>query len=189
METFNEKNKNNKKLQYSLLKYFWEANPIIQRKKDTIPKFLRKLEIFNDFSEIELFTFSQYLHRRNYTEKENIFKKGSLGIGFYLVQLGVVEVELENENIVLENGDYFGERALLQDDNVRGVSTYSCSPRTILLALFRPDLEEMIEKHPLVAAKLLQSLSKIIILRLGAITAEVDKLKIQLQKGSHESRD
>ena len=56
------------------------------------------------------------------------------------------------------------------------VSKESCQ----LLGLFKPDLTEMIEHHPIVAAKLLQAVSMIIAYRLTDITREVKILKYKL---------
>ena len=58
------------KYQISMLKYFWQASPLSSNKKDTIPKFLKKLKLLGDFSDNELRTLSKFFNVRSYSSDE-----------------------------------------------------------------------------------------------------------------------
>ena len=79
----------------------------------------------------------------------------------------------------LEENDYFGELALLQENNFR-TATAIAREQSQLLGLFKPDLEDLINEYPIVATKLLQSISVILANRLFSITSEVRYLKSKL---------
>ena len=74
--------------------------------------------------------------------------------------------------------DYFGELALLQENNFR-TATLS-RDNSQLLGIFKPDLEVLIDEYPIVATKLLQSISVILANRLFSITSEVRALKMKI---------
>lgn len=178
------------KLEISVLRYFWQSNPILGKKHDSIPRFLRKLEVFSNFSENEQRILAKYFHLRKFSSGEVIFKQGDLGVGFYLIYSGYADIIFESSDdqissneskhiITLEKSDYFGELALLQDMSVRNASAISrqgCE----LLGIFKPDVEELINQYPVIAAKLLQSVSLIVANRLFSLTKEVQELKYKL---------
>lgn len=180
------------KLEISVLRYFWQSNPVINKKSDSIPRFLRKIDVLNNFTENELRILSKYLHLRKFSPGEIVFKQGDLGVGFYLIFSGYTDVIVETSSLdkegqsegtkhvlTLEKFDSFGELALLQETSVRNASAISrqgCE----LLGIFKPDVEEMINSYPIVAAKLLQSVSLIVANRLFSLTREVQQLKYKL---------
>lgn len=171
------------RLDISLVKYFWQASPLSSKDKN-IPKFLRGIRVLKNFTDNELRIFSQFLHKRCFDPDECIFEENDLGIGFYLVFNGAVEISLVNQGkkeVVsnFEKFDYFGELALLQDGgnrNVTAMAKNTCE----LLGLFKPDLDELISSHPVVATKLLQSISVILAERINGLTAEIKNLKMKL---------
>ena len=172
-----------KRIEISALKYFWSSSVLVGRKVKNIPKFLREIEVFKHFSENELRILSKFLHLRDFVAEEMIVKKGDKGIGFYLIYSGEVKVfNEEEENLggaYLDEGDYFGELALLQDLNIRSASIIAKS-KVSLLGLLKPDLEDLISTHPKVAAKLIQSLSIIVSNRLNSAVEEVIFLRKKL---------
>lgn len=179
------------KLDISMLKYFWQANPLSSRKGDNIPKYLRNIEVLKNFSDNELRILSQSLHLRSFENKETIFKQHDLGVGFYFIYMGNVDVIVDSNNkeevegsnylLSLEKYDYFGELALLQENSSRNATVVSRGT-TELLGLFKPDLDLLINNHPIVSAKLLQSISLIIANRLFSVTREVRELKYKLSQ-------
>lgn len=182
------------RLDIPIARYFWQSGLFGSSSKDNIPKFLHKISVLKNFSENESRLFSKYLHHRTFSNGEIIFKQGNTGIGFYFILSGQVDITVAKDSndsfedsgkeslvLTLERFDYFGELALLQENSVRNASAYAkenCS----LLGFFKPDLDEMIEEHPIVATKLLQSISMIIANRLFLVTSEVRKLKNQIVK-------
>ncbi|MCO4792630.1 MAG: cyclic nucleotide-binding domain-containing protein [Bacteriovoracaceae bacterium] len=176
------------KLDISLLKYFWQASPIAGSRIDTIPKFLRKIDVLKNFSDNELRVLSQWLHLRVFSDSEIIFKQKDIGVGLYFIYSGQVDVKVENddtaeENIVLtlDKNDYFGELALLQEGSIRNATAVS-RDTTQLLGIFKPDVENLIESYPVVATKLLQSISVIVANRLFSVTQELKRAKHKLHQ-------
>jgi CRP/FNR family cyclic AMP-dependent transcriptional regulator len=167
----------------STAQYFWQSSPLSRNKEGNIPKFLRNIPVLKNFTENELRVLSKYLHNRTFAPKSLVFKEGESGFGFYFVFDGTVSLYMKNDmngenNLItiLDKHDYFGELALLQENSIRSASCITddgCS----LLGLFKPDLEELLECNPRIAAKILQSISIIISERLGKITLDLKVLK------------
>ncbi len=181
------------KLDISLLKYFWQASPITGSRPDTVPKYLRNIDVLKNFSDNELRILSRSLHLRVFTDGEVIFSQKDIGVGLYFIYSGQVDVKVENEvdedeNIVLtlDKNDYFGELALLQEGSVRNATAVS-RDTTQLLGIFKPDVENLIESYPVVATKLLQSVSVIIANRLYSVTQELKRVKHRLNQMEAES--
>ncbi|MEX0798000.1 MAG: cyclic nucleotide-binding domain-containing protein [Bacteriovoracaceae bacterium] len=185
------------RLNIPVLKYFWQASPLSASQKSSVHKFLRKVNIFDNFSDFELRRFSQFLHLRNFHHGEKIFAQGSGGFGFYLVFSGNVDILTEgkgeeefSEHLVATLGpcEYFGELSLLEERNVRN-ATAQARDGVTLLAFFKPDLSEMIERHPVVAAKLLQAVSLIVARRFNRVAVEIKALKEKLKLLQSESNE
>ena len=192
-EDIDNKNSMPPKLDFSLLKYFWQAGPLTSGHKATIPKFLRSMEVFKTFTDNELRILSQSLHLRHFQSDEPVFEQGDIGVGFYLIYSGHIDIRVQDDEslekiekdgvsrkvLSLEENDYFGELALLQENNFR-TATAIAREQSQLLGLFKPDLEDLINEYPIVATKLLQSISVILANRLFSITSEVRYLKSKL---------
>jgi CRP-like cAMP-binding protein len=187
------------RLEISVLKYFWQSNPIIGKKSDSIPRFLRKIDVFKNFTENELRVLSKFLHLRKFGQGETIFNQSERGVGFYIIYSGYTDIvvgshdvgptkgdEREADHILtLEKYEYFGELALLQENSERNASAISrrgCE----LLGLFKPDVDELINTYPLIAAKVLQSISLIVANRLFSLTREVQELKYKFNAFERE---
>lgn len=178
------------KVDISLLKFFWQANSRLSGNEDTIPRFLRNVDVLKNFTDNELRILSRYLHYRTFTEGETIFSQGDAGIGFYFIFSGSVRILFEDElhpekgsefKICLERYSCFGELALLQKGSVRSATAQADEPCE-LIGIFKPDLDEMINQHPVIAARLLQSIGVVVTNRLFNTTREVKNLKYQLGK-------
>jgi len=180
------------KVDIGLLKFFWQTNPFFKSAKNTVPTFLKKLEVFKNFTDYELWELSKRLHKRNFEKGEVIFKEAELGVGFYFIVSGAVDIvvqdneAIDNESkskviVSLERNDYFGELAMLQDRHLRNAAAIAKQPCQ-LLGFFKPDLDAMIHEKPVVASKLLQSVSLIVANRLYSVTQEVRRLKDKLKQ-------
>lgn len=171
------------------LKYFWQASPLATNKKKSIPKFLRSIKVFEQFTDYELKIFSEFLHERVFAGEEVVIKEGESGYGFYLILNGTIEIltqinfhdgansERRNQLIArLSKQEYFGELSLLEKRNKRNATAVS-KGESRLLAIYKPDLEEMIERYPVVGAKFLQAISLIVAMRFNSVTEEIKTLK------------
>lgn len=178
-----------KKLDYSMMKYLWLANPLSGSKNFSIPKFLRNVELLKNFSDNELRILSKYLHSRKFSEGEVVFRAGEIGIGFYFIFSGTIELshdelnsEINNEKfLTLEEYNYFGELALLQESNQR-TATAIARNKCELVGIFKPDLDNLIVRHPVIAAKLIQSISVALADRLYNLTYEASKMYRRLKQ-------
>ena len=172
-----------KKIDLSMMKYLWMANPLSGARKDSIPKFLRNVEILKNFSDNELRILAKYLHNRKFSEGEVVFREGERGIGFYFIFSGTIELShdhldnsVNNEKfLILEEYSYFGELALLQEGNQR-TATAIAKNKCELVGIFKPDLDNLIVRHPVIAAKLIQSISIVLADRLYFLTSEASKM-------------
>ncbi len=177
----------------STLKYFWLSNPRLSSGKN-IPKFMRSIPVLGNFTDNELRILSKHMHHRSFGDGEVIFRQNDVGFGFYLLYAGHVDImvnvreeesaDVNNDQdvtriLTLESGEYFGELSLLQEHSVRNASAVSrqgCE----LLGLFKPDVDQLILQYPVIAAKLLQSVSQIIANRFYSLSREVRELKFKV---------
>jgi CRP/FNR family cyclic AMP-dependent transcriptional regulator len=165
-----------KKIDFSMMKYLWLANPLSGTRKDSIPKFLRNVELLKNFSDNELRILAKYLHNRKFSEGEVVFRAGEVGIGFYFIFSGTIELSHDDlDSEVLEEFSYFGELALLQEGNQR-TATALARNKCELVGIFKPDLDNLIVRHPIIAAKLIQSISIALADRLYFLTIEASKM-------------
>lgn len=182
------------KLDIPTLKYFWEANPLVRRKTQTIPRFLRKVDVLRNFTDYELMTLSKSLHHRVFRKEEMIFKESTLGVGFYFIFNGRVELfntdedNKKNHIITLEKGEYFGELSILQERGYRNASAISVDGCE-LLGFFKPDLEELINTQPIVATKLLHAISIIVANRFYNISSELNALKKKVERLENDAKN
>ncbi len=173
------------KVDVTFIKYFCQNLPSMS-KKDNLPYFFKKVSLLNTFTDTELWHLSKFLHRRNFNPEEIIFKQGDSGYGFYFIFDGAVKVftDLDNKKttehgdfiIELEKYQYFGEMGLLEEFNRRS-ATVIASEKTVLMGIFKPDLEDLIENYPVVGAKFLREISLVMATRMGQISDEFIKLK------------
>lgn len=185
-----------KKIDLSMMKYLWMANPLSSAKKHSIPKFLRNVELLKNFSDNELRILAKYMHNRKFTEGEVVFRAGEVGIGFYFIFTGTIELshdDLEGEVseekfLTLEEFGYFGELALLQEGNQR-TATAIARNKCELVGIFKPDLDNLIMRYPVIAAKLIQSISIALADRLYFLTSEANKIhrKLKQLEAKHDS--
>lgn len=186
-ENYEVENRSLNKVEENIASYFWKASPLNRSKKSGLHRFLRKIDVLKNFTDLELRTFSKYLHLRNYDEGEYVFKEGDRGFGFYLIYTGSVRIFAKNltgeDSFItdLEKYDFFGELSLLESNAKRSASVMA-ENNTTLLALYIPDFEDILDSKPIIAAKILKSLSIITTRRFFAVTAELKRLKHKISE-------
>jgi predicted GNAT family N-acyltransferase len=101
---------------------------------------------------------------------DRILKKGGVARNVFVVLDGTLEVRDGDRPIaVLGEGDVFGEMAFLLEQP-RGADTYAVSDGTRILSLSERTLRQMIADDPIVAAKLLMNIAKMLCVRLARST-------------------
>jgi CRP/FNR family cyclic AMP-dependent transcriptional regulator len=188
MEKFSRGDSSGEKLDINLLKYMWDASPLSF--KESYHDFFKKVSIINSFSDNEIRLFTKFLHRREFLPNEVIFKQGDSGHGFYFVFNGAVNIfanyQTQNEDqgdfiIRLEKYQYFGEMGLLEEFNRRS-ATIVAAENTVLLGIFKPDLDQMLEIYPVLGAKFLKETALVMANRMGQLTREIVSLKKRLKE-------
>ncbi len=178
------------RLDIPILKYLWDASPLSFMAKESYHEFFKKITFLNSFSDNEVRLFTKYLHRREFMTNETIFKQGDSGYGFYFIFNGAVNIYANYNNQPEEQGDfiirlekrqYFGEMGLLEEFNRRS-ATIVAAENTILLGLFKPDLDLMLETHPVLGAKFLRETALIMANRMGQLTREIVGLKKKVKE-------
>ncbi len=143
---------------------------LFREKEGVDTELLGSIPIFKNLSRRELNIVSSILFERHYEAGESIFLMHQPGAAMFIIKTGEVEIQLEHdddENLVLaklEPGDFFGEIALLEN-SPRSATAYA-STNTDLLAIFRTDLDKLIEKEPFIAAKIMKQLAIVVGVRL-----------------------
>jgi CRP/FNR family transcriptional regulator, cyclic AMP receptor protein len=176
------------RLDIPLLKYLWDASPLSF--KESYHDFFKKISVLNSFSDNEVRLFTKFLHRREFMANEVVFNQGDAGYGFYFIFSGSVnifanyqpQIEDQGELIIrLEKYQYFGEMGLLEEFNRRSATTIAAE-NTVVLGIFKPDLEKMLEVYPVLGAKFLRETALIMANRMGQLTREIVSLRKKIKE-------
>ena len=83
--------------------------------------FLRKVSILKTYSERKVNKIVDAMTVEEFQEAEGIVRQGSYGETFYIILDGQVEVSKKEVGFIrmLGSGDYFGEKALLNEAAIR----------------------------------------------------------------------
>ena len=123
---------------------------------------LRRVPLFSDLLEGDLVRFAEVAREREYPRNSVILFEDDPGDSLYIVSTGQVKVVLIGEDgrevilSVLNDGDFFGEMSLI-DDEPRSAHVIAMKDSR-LLVLRRDDFQQQINQHPSIAVKLLRVL-------------------------------
>ena len=138
--------------------------------------------LLNNLYPLERYEFLQLCHRRSYKKGEFIFYRNDPGTGMYFIEEGSVEListinELETtekKGLILESSDSFG--ALSIGYNLCRKSSARCINDTTLLGFFKPDFDVLMQRHPTIAVKFLQTLTNIALRKLEQAQVKIEEL-------------
>ena len=166
-------NNNIKELPHSS---FWANFFNSSTEKIDLQKSLMSVPIFSELNKRDSSLLMNLVHHRIYIADEYVFYQGDPGLGIYLIREGEVEIQRTAKNgttlslASLSKGDFFGELALV-DGEKRSASAIAKTD-TKLAVIFKPDLDEFIDKFPKKGVKILDGISKIIATRLRKMNEE-----------------
>lgn len=145
---------------------------------------LKGIPIFQDLDKNELREIERQVHHREYTVGERIFSQGQPGLGMYIVLSGKVRIYQEEDGDQIElvrigQGSFFGEMALL-DETPRSATTEALEFSKII-AFFRPDLLELLDRQPRTGLKIVKGIAHVIAARLRAQNDVSRELHEQVQ--------
>lgn len=149
-------------------------------------KSLRGLEFFKGFSNAEVLDFLTLAKWQEAEAGETILSEGDIGISFYIVVSGSVNI-YRKDNLLktLERGDFFGEFAYLSGEepvrSAHAVAATACS----LLAVDPLDIEF---SHVQLRLRVVEALLRGQVRRALLADQRVDTLSNQLEHLPHESR-
>src|SRR5436189_4968993 len=152
-------------------KLLWET---LGRWKRSTPEldriqFLKTVPFFDQLSNRQLKRVSDIVFERTYETDELIFEEGQPGAALFLILDGKVAIEIYRETsttrlAVLERGAFFGEMALL-DETPRSANARALE-WTRTLALYRNDLNGLVQRDAKTACQIYRSLAATIADRL-----------------------
>lgn len=125
---------------------------------------LRQMPFFAYMNEDLLHEIKDLLMTEKITNGQHVFRQGEAGNKLYIIARGKVEVSKRNAKgvnvrvAVLQDGDHFGEIALLEDAH-RNANITALTDCT-LLTLTRKQLLPLLDRYEDMKAKLNQSLSE-----------------------------
>lgn len=140
---------------------------------------LEKVDIFSGLGPDELAALEASSVTRNYPRNTVIINENDFADSLYLIESGRVKVYCSDKNgkeyimNTLEEGDYFGELALLDDDR-RSASVRTLEKSTFLI-IFKDDFTNVMNRHPNMATTLIRNLTR----RVRNLTDSVKSLALQ----------
>ncbi len=151
---------------------------------------LKKMLPFSELSSSKLKQILTLSHHRNYLKDEMIFHQGDPGIGLYIIREGEVHIEYFGKNdkkstlAEFAQGDFFGELALI--DGARRSASAIAKTDCKIAIIFKPDLDDFIEKNPKEGLQIITGISKIIITRLRHLNEQYLNVLDLFQKGEEK---
>lgn len=146
--------------------------------------------IFNKLNKKSISKISEITHTRKYETGEKIFVQGDPGIGLYIVQEGIIKIyqtdKFSNDREIIEfaKGDFFGDMALF-DNEIRSATAVSHT-ESKLIVIFKPDLDNFIDRNPSLGINILRSISQIIVTRLRQLNIEHSEVIKKLETFEEE---
>jgi ATP-binding cassette subfamily B protein len=119
---------------------------------DVTPSHLRLIPLFSKLDQADLEKLANQFVPRHFDSGETVFSEGDPGDKFYIVVRGKVSVTRAGPDQqpvqlnVLQDGDYFGEIALIED--VKRTATLRTLQPSLFLCLERKHFENMLASFP-----------------------------------------
>jgi CRP/FNR family transcriptional regulator, cyclic AMP receptor protein len=154
--------------------------------------FIRKIFLFQDLGEEEIHQVLSRTVPRCFLGGNAIIREGEPGDSLFIMEMGEVEItkqltlvldeDTPKERVMIrlkaENGVYFGEMALLENESRS--ATVTASTDCSLLELHQKDFLDLIEKNPAMGIKLLLRLAQVLSRHLRKTNQDVVKLTTAL---------
>ena len=152
----------------------------------------QKIYLFQDIKEDELHQVLNRTSPREFSAGEVIIQEGDPGDSLFIMQGGEVEItkqltlvldeDTPKERVMIrlnaENGVYFGEMALLENETRS--ATVTASTDCALLELHQKDFLDLIDQNPAMGVKLLLRLAQVLSRHLRKTNQDVVKLTTAL---------
>jgi CRP/FNR family transcriptional regulator, cyclic AMP receptor protein len=134
-----------------------EKGELVKESEKALVEKLRQVPLFSGLKEKQLKSILASGKQMSYPEGRVIVGEGEIGVGFYLILDGSVEVKRKGKVMAkLASGNFFGEMSLL-DRNARSSDVVASSATTCLM-LSSWDFQGLVESHNEIAVNLLKTL-------------------------------
>jgi CRP-like cAMP-binding protein len=120
---------------------------------------LRKVPLFAGLSEDALGRIAEVSTEFEASPEHVLVQPQQAGAGLFVIEEGSVTVELPGRKLELGPGEFFGELALLREDETHTARVYAVSPCR-LLAIRRDDFDGLLEEEPHLAVSMLKVLAE-----------------------------
>jgi CRP/FNR family transcriptional regulator, cyclic AMP receptor protein len=155
---------------------------------ESIVKAFSECPLFVGFSDWELRMLLKNAHIRDYSADEMVFSEGTLGLCFYIIAKGSVEIISENTEAkpkVLRKygeGAFFSEVHLFTETN----HTVSCVSKEVtkLIIFSKPEVEDLIRLKPKTGNKLLLNFLEYLSEQLDTLYKENKELLKKIPDGA-----
>lgn len=132
--------------------------------------------MFESLAPHEIDIVAEAFYPRTFKAGTEIIKEGSFSEAMFLILNGKVRVEKEINNRprsvwFLGTGDCFGEMSLF-DSLPRSASVYA-ETEVVALIMYRVEMEEMFEKHPHIAYRIMVQLFRTVSIRMRHVLSEL----------------
>ena len=155
---------------------FWTNIFNYPTEKSDLQISLQSIPLFESLGKRDLSLILNIIHSRSYLTGEYIFYQGDPGIGLYIIREGKVRIirsdeeDNEIELAIFSKGDFFGELAMIDGEKRSASAVAKSDVRAAVI--FKPDLDEFIEKYPKKGINILYGISKIIATRLRLLNED-----------------
>ena len=145
---------------------------------------MKSLPAFEGLSVNELLTVERTQHQRKYATGEVVFNEDMPGAGMYIIKEGEISIikrideKNEVELAVVKESSFFGELALI--DEMPRSATAKVLKDTVLFAFCKPDLENIMERNPRLASKIVMNIARLICKRLVQANENLEVIKKKL---------
>lgn len=153
-------------------------------KDESLVDILKKIPLLSKLRKRELKTIAKFAYERTFEANEFVFQAGQPGAAMFIIKEGEVKIVKQNSNeeyieiVVLKSGDIFGELALL-DSSPRSAGAL-VTKQTKAIAIFREDLNKLLETHPDIGGKIMMHLAVITGNRLKDTTTQLIEMENEL---------
>jgi CRP-like cAMP-binding protein len=120
---------------------------------------LREIPLFSELSDDALRSLAQIASEVDVPAGQVMVKPYDPGLGMFIVEEGTVVVELDDREVKLGPGDFFGELALLIPEGTRAARVRALTD-VQCLAIARHDFAGLLENEPGISVAMLPVLAR-----------------------------
>jgi CRP-like cAMP-binding protein len=123
------------------------------------PEQLREIPLFSELSDDALQSLAQIVTEAEVPAGQVLTRPYDPGLGMFVIEQGPLTVELQDREIGLGPGEFFGELALLIPEGIRAARVRAETDVRVL-AIGRDDFARLLEQEPRIAVAMLPVLAR-----------------------------